>query len=225
MSKLRQIVASRLKESQNTAAILTTFNEVDMTNVMALRSEYKDQFLKKHDVKLGFMSFFVKAAIAALKEIPAVNAEIEGTDILYKNYYDIGVAVGSPQGLVVPVLRNSDKLSVAGVESGILDLALKARDGKLSVPDLTGATFTISNGGVYGSLMSTPIINPPQSGILGMHKIQERPMVVNGEIKIRPMMYLALSYDHRIIDGKEAVTFLVKIKELIEDPRRLLLDI
>jgi 2-oxoglutarate dehydrogenase E2 component (dihydrolipoamide succinyltransferase) len=171
------------------------------------------------------MSFFVKAAIAALKEIPAVNAEIEGTDILYKNYYDIGVAVGSPQGLVVPVLRNSDKLSVAGVESGILDLALKARDGKLSVPDLTGATFTISNGGVYGSLMSTPIINPPQSGILGMHKIQERPMVVNGEIKIRPMMYLALSYDHRIIDGKEAVTFLVKIKELIEDPRRLLLDI
>ena len=225
MSKLRQIVASRLKESQNTAAILTTFNEVDMTNVMALRSEYKDQFLKKHDVKLGFMSFFVKAAIAALKEIPAVNAEIEGTDILYKNYYDIGVAVGSPQGLVVPVLRNSDKLSVAGVESGILDLALKARDGKLSVPDLTGATFTISNGGVYGSLMSTPIINPPQSGILGMHKIQERPMVVNGEIKIRPMMYLALSYDHRIIDGKEAVTFLVKIKELIEDQRRLLLDI
>ena len=225
MSKLRQIVASRLKESQNTAAILTTFNEVDMTNVMALRSEYKDQFLKKHDVKLGFMSFFVKAAIAALKEIPAVNAEIEGTDILYKNYYDIGVAVGSPKGLVVPVLRNSDKLSVAGVESGILDLALKARDGKLSVPDLTGATFTISNGGVYGSLMSTPIINPPQSGILGMHKIQERPMVVNGEIKIRPMMYLALSYDHRIIDGKEAVTFLVKIKELIEDPRRLLLDI
>ena len=225
MSKLRQIVASRLKESQNTAAILTTFNEVDMTNVMALRSEYKDQFLKKHDVKLGFMSFFVKAAIAALKEIPAVNAEIEGTDILYKNYYDIGVAVGSPQGLVVPVLRNSDKLSVAGVESGILDLALKARDGKLSVPDLTGATFTISNGGVYGSLMSTPIINPTQSGILGMHKIQERPMVVNGEIKIRPMMYLALSYDHIIIDGKEAVTFLVKIKELIEDPRRLLLDI
>ncbi|MDB2550860.1 2-oxoglutarate dehydrogenase complex dihydrolipoyllysine-residue succinyltransferase [Rickettsiales bacterium] len=225
MSKLRQIVASRLKESQNTAAILTTFNEVDMTNVMALRNEYKDQFLKKHDVKLGFMSFFVKAAIAALKDIPAVNAEIDGTDIIYKNYYDIGVAVGSPQGLVVPVLRNADKLSISGTESGILDLALKARDGKLAVPDLTGATFTISNGGVYGSLMSTPIINPPQSGILGMHKIQERPMVVNGEIKIRPMMYLALSYDHRIIDGKEAVTFLVKIKELIEDPRRLLLDI
>lgn len=225
MSKLRQIVAARLKESQNTAAILTTFNEVDMTNVMALRNEYKDQFLKKHDVKLGFMSFFVKAAIAALKDIPAVNAEIEGTDIVYKNYYDIGVAVGSPQGLVVPVLRDADKLSISGTESGILDLALKARDGKLAVPDLTGATFTISNGGVYGSLMSTPIINPPQSGILGMHKIQERPMVVNGEIKVRPMMYLALSYDHRIIDGKEAVTFLVKIKELIEDPRRLLLDI
>jgi 2-oxoglutarate dehydrogenase E2 component (dihydrolipoamide succinyltransferase) len=225
MSKLRQIVAKRLKESQNTAAILTTFNEVDMSNVMALRNEYKDQFLKKHDVKLGFMSFFVKAAISALKDIPAVNAEIDGTDIIYKNYYDIGVAVGSPQGLVVPVLRKADKLSVAGVESGILDLALKARDGKLSISDLTGATFTISNGGVYGSLMSTPIINPPQSGILGMHKIQERPMVVNGEIKIRPMMYLALSYDHRIIDGKEAVTFLVKLKELIEDPRRLLLDI
>ena len=225
MSKLRQIVAKRLKESQNTAAILTTFNEVDMSNVMALRNEYKDQFLKKHDVKLGFMSFFVKAAISALKDIPAVNAEIDGTDIIYKNYYDIGVAVGSPQGLVVPVLRKADKLSVAGVESGILDLALKARDGELSISDLTGATFTISNGGVYGSLMSTPIINPPQSGILGMHKIQERPMVVNGEIKIRPMMYLALSYDHRIIDGKEAVTFLVKLKELIEDPRRLLLDI
>jgi 2-oxoglutarate dehydrogenase E2 component (dihydrolipoamide succinyltransferase) len=225
MSKLRQIVAKRLKESQNTAAILTTFNEVDMSNVMALRNEYKDKFLKKHDVKLGFMSFFVKAAISALKDIPAVNAEIDGTDIIYKNYYDIGVAVGSPQGLVVPVLRKADKLSVAGVESGILDLALKARDGELSISDLTGATFTISNGGVYGSLMSTPIINPPQSGILGMHKIQERPMVVNGEIKIRPMMYLALSYDHRIIDGKEAVTFLVKLKELIEDPRRLLLDI
>tara|TARA_Y100000389_G_scaffold32720_1_gene27839 strand:- start:28967 stop:30148 length:1182 start_codon:yes stop_codon:yes gene_type:complete len=225
MSKLRQIVAARLKESQNTAAILTTFNEVDMTNVMALRNEYKDQFLKKHDVKLGFMSLFVKAAIAALKNIPAVNAEIDGTDIIYKNYYDIGVAVGSPQGLVVPVLRDADKLSIAGTESGILDLALKARDGKLAVNDLTGATFTISNGGVYGSLMSTPIINPPQSGILGMHKIQERPMVLNGEIKVRPMMYLALSYDHRIIDGKEAVTFLVKIKELIEDPRRLLLDI
>ena len=225
MSKLRQKVAERLKESQNTAAILTTFNEVDMTNVMKLRSEYKDQFLKKHNIKLGFMSFFVKAAIAALKEIPAVNAEIDGTDIVYKNFYDIGIAVGSPQGLVVPVLRNADKLSLAGIEAEIVNLGTKARDGKLSIPDLTGATFTISNGGVYGSLMSTPIINPPQSGILGMHKIQERPMVVDGEIKICPMMYLALSYDHRIIDGKEAVTFLVRIKELLEDPRRLLLDL
>lgn len=225
MSKLRQKIAERLKESQNTAAILTTFNEVDMTNVMALRNEYKDIFEKKHGIKLGFMSFFVRAAIAALKEIPAVNAEIDGTDIIYKNFYDIGIAVGSPQGLVVPVLRNADQLSLAGIEGGIVALGTKARDGKLTVADLTGATFTISNGGVYGSLMSTPIINPPQSGILGMHKIQERPMVVNGEIKVRPMMYLALSYDHRIIDGKEAVTFLVRIKELLEDPRRLLLDL
>ncbi len=225
MSKLRQKVAQRLKESQNTAAILTTFNEVDMTNVMALRSEYKDQFLKKHEIKLGFMSFFVKAAINALKEIPAVNAEIQDNNIVYKNYYDIGIAVGSPQGLVVPVLRDADKLGLAGIEGGIVELGTKARDGKLSMADLTGATFTISNGGVYGSLMSTPIINPPQSGILGMHKIQERPMVVNGEIKVRPMMYLALSYDHRIIDGKEAVTFLVRLKELLEDPRRLLLDL
>ena len=225
MSKLRQKVAQRLKESQNTAAILTTFNEVDMTNVMALRSEYKDLFQKKHDTKLGFMSFFVRAAIAALKEIPAVNAEIQDNNIVYKNYYDIGIAVGSPQGLVVPVLREADKLNLAGIEGGIVELGTKARDGKLEMSDLTGATFTISNGGVYGSLMSTPIINPPQSGILGMHKIQERPMVVNGEIKIRPMMYLALSYDHRIIDGKEAVTFLVRIKELLEDPRRLLLDL
>ena len=225
MSKLRQKVAQRLKESQNTAAILTTFNEVDMTNVMALRSQYKDQFQKKHDIKLGFMSFFVKAAINALKEIPAVNAEIQDNNIVYKNYYDIGIAVGSPQGLVVPVLRGADRLSLSGIEGGIVELGTKARDGKLSMADLSGATFTISNGGVYGSLMSTPIINPPQSGILGMHKIQERPMVVNGEIKIRPMMYLALSYDHRIIDGKEAVTFLVRIKELLEDPRRLLLDL
>ncbi|MES2677692.1 MAG: 2-oxoglutarate dehydrogenase complex dihydrolipoyllysine-residue succinyltransferase [Pseudomonadota bacterium] len=225
MSKLRQKVAERLKESQNTAAILTTFNEVDMTNVMALRNEYKDAFEKKHGIKLGFMSFFVKATIAALKELPAVNAEIDGTDIIYKNFYDIGVAVGSPQGLVVPVLRNADHLSLAGIEGGITDLGKKARDGKLAIADLMGATFTISNGGVYGSLMSTPIINPPQSGILGMHKIQERPMVVAGEIKIRPMMYLALSYDHRIIDGKEAVTFLVRVKELLEDPRRLLLDL
>ncbi len=225
MSRLRQKVAERLKESQNTAAILTTFNEVDMSAVMALRSEYKDIFEKKHNSKLGFMSFFVKATVTALKEIPAVNAEIEGSDIIYKNFYDIGVAVGSPQGLVVPVLRNADKLNLAQIETNISELGKKARDGKLTIPDLTGATFTISNGGVYGSLMSTPIINPPQSGILGMHKIQERVMVINGEMKIRPMMYLALSYDHRIIDGKEAVTFLVRIKELIEDPRRLILDI
>lgn len=225
MSKLRQKIAERLKESQNTAAILTTFNEVDMTEVMALRTQYKDVFEKKHGAKLGFMSFFVKACVAALKEIPAVNAEIDGTDIIYKNFYDIGVAVGSPQGLVVPVLRDADHLNLAQIEKGIAELGVKARDGKLTLPDLAGATFTISNGGVYGSLMSTPIINPPQSGILGMHKIQERPMVVNGEIKIRPMMYLALSYDHRIIDGKEAVTFLVRIKELLEDPRRLVLDL
>jgi 2-oxoglutarate dehydrogenase E2 component (dihydrolipoamide succinyltransferase) len=225
MSKLRQTIANRLKESQNTAAILTTFNEVDMTEVMALRNQYKEIFEKKHGAKLGFMSFFVKACVTALKEIPAVNAEIDGTDIVYKNFYDIGVAVGSPQGLVVPVLRGADHLNLAQMEKGIAELGIKARDGKLTMPDLTGATFTISNGGVYGSLMSTPIINPPQSGILGMHKIQERPMVVNGEIKIRPMMYLALSYDHRIIDGKEAVTFLVRIKELLEDPRRLVLDI
>lgn len=225
MSKLRQMVAKRLKESQNTAAILTTFNEVDMTNIMALRSEYQDNFVKKHNIKLGFMSFFVRASIAALKELPAVNAEIQGDNIVYKNYYDIGVAVGSPQGLVVPVLRDADKMNLAQIEGGIAALGVKARDGKLAMADLVGATFTISNGGVYGSLMSTPIINPPQSGILGMHKIQERPMVVAGEIKIRPMMYLALSYDHRIIDGKEAVTFLVRVKELLEDPRRLLLDL
>lgn len=224
MSKLRQKIAERLKESQNTAAILTTFNEVDMTEVMALRAQYKDAFEKRHGAKLGFMSFFVKACVTALKELPAVNAEIDGTDIIYKNFYDIGVAVGSPQGLVVPVLREADRLNLAQIEKGIADLGVKARDGKLALPDLAGATFTISNGGVYGSLMSTPIINPPQSAILGMHKIQERPMVLNGEIKIRPMMYLALSYDHRIIDGKEAVTFLVRIKELLEDPRRLVLD-
>lgn len=225
MSRLRQRVAQRLKESQNTAAILTTFNEVDMTNVMAMRSEYKDIFEKKFGVKLGFMSFFVKACVTALQEIPAVNAEIDGDEIVYKNFYDIGVAVGSPQGLVVPVLRNAEKLNLAQVEKGIVELGVKARDGKLTIPDLTGATFTISNGGVYGSLMSTPIINPPQSGILGMHKIQERPMAINGEVKIRPMMYLALSYDHRIIDGKEAVTFLVRVKELLEDPRRLVLGL
>ena len=196
-----------------------------MGNIMALRTEYKDLFEKKHNAKLGFMSFFTRACIAALKEIPAVNAEIDGTDIIYKNFYDIGVAVGSPQGLVVPVLRNADKLNLAGIEKGIAELGAKARDGKLALPDLIGATLTISNGGVYGSLMSTPIINPPQSAILGMHKIQDRAMVINGEIKVRPMMYLALSYDHRIIDGKEAVTFLVRVKELLEDPRRLVLDL
>jgi 2-oxoglutarate dehydrogenase E2 component (dihydrolipoamide succinyltransferase) len=221
MSRLRLKIAERLKESQNTAAILTTFNEVDMSTIMALRNEYKDVFEKKHGVKLGFMSFFVRACVAALKEIPAVNAEIDGTDIIYKNFYDIGVAVGSPQGLIVPVLRDADKLGLAGIESGIGELGKKARDGKLTIPDLTGATFTISNGGVYGSLMSTPIINPPQSAILGMHKIQERPMVVSGKIEIRPMMYLALSYDHRVIDGKEAVTFLVRVKELLENPVKL----
>ena len=221
MSRLRLKIAERLKESQNTAAILTTFNEVDMTSIMALRNEYKDVFEKKHGVKLGFMSFFIRACVAALKEIPAVNSEIDGTDIIYKNFYDIGVAVGSPQGLIVPVLRDADKLGLAGIESGIGELGKKARDGKLTIPDLTGATFTISNGGVYGSLMSTPIINPPQSAILGMHKIQERPMVVSGKIEIRPMMYLALSYDHRVIDGKEAVTFLVRVKELLENPVKL----
>ena len=221
MSRLRLKIAERLKESQNTAAILTTFNEVDMSSIMALRNEYKDIFEKKHGVKLGFMSFFIRACVAALKEIPAVNAEIDGTDIIYKNFYDIGVAVGSPQGLIVPVLRDADKLGLAGIEAGIGELGKKARDGKLTIPDLTGATFTISNGGVYGSLMSTPIINPPQSAILGMHKIQERPMVVSGKIEIRPMMYLALSYDHRVIDGKEAVTFLVRVKELLENPVKL----
>lgn len=225
MTRLRKRIAERLKESQNVAAILTTFNEVDMTNILALRNQYKDVFEKKHGIKLGFMSFFVKAAINALKEIPSVNAEIDGDDIVYKNYYDIGVAVGTPQGLVVPIVRDADKLSFAGVEKNINELGARARDGKLTMEDMTGGTFTVSNGGVYGSLMSTPIINPPQSGILGMHKTQERPMVVNGKIEIRPMMYLALSYDHRIIDGKEAVTFLVRVKEAIEDPQRLLLDV
>lgn len=225
MTKLRQKIAQRLKDSQNTAAILTTFNEVDMTAVMDLRNQYKDDFFKKHDAKLGFMSFFTKAAIKALKEIPAVNAEIDGDDIVYKNHYDISIAVGTPQGLVVPVLRDADRLSFAGIEQEIVNLGKKARDGKLTMGDMTGGTFTISNGGVYGSLLSTPIINPPQTGILGLHKIQDRPMAINGEVKIRPMMYIALSYDHRIIDGGEAVTFLVKIKEAIEDPRRLLLDL
>lgn len=225
MTKLRQKIAQRLKDSQNTAASLTTFNEVDMTAVMKIRELYKDDFFKKHGVKLGFMSFFAKAAIAALKQIPAVNAEIQGDEVIYKNYYDISVAVGTPQGLVVPVVRDADRLSFAGVEAEIVNLGKKARDGKLTMQDMTGGTFTISNGGVYGSLMGTPIINPPQTGILGLHKIQDRPFVVNGEIKIRPMMYLALTYDHRLIDGGEAVTFLVKIKEAIEDPQRLLLDL
>lgn len=225
MTKLRQTIARRLKEAQANAAMLTTFNEVDMTNVMALRNQYKDAFEKKHGVKLGFMGFFVKAAVQALKEIPAVNAEIDGTDIVYKNYYHIGVAVGTDKGLVVPVVRDADELSIAGVEKKIGEFGRKARDGKLSIEEMQGGTFTISNGGVYGSLMSTPILNAPQSAILGMHKIQERPMVVNGKIEIRPMMYLAVSYDHRIIDGKEAVTFLVRIKEGLEDPARLVLDL
>ncbi len=225
MTRLRRTIANRLKEAQNTAAMLTTFNEVDMTAVMTLRDRLKEDFEKKHGARLGFMSFFVKACIAALKELPSVNAEIEGDDLVYKNYYDIGVAVGTPQGLVVPVLRDADMLSFAGVEKGIAELGHKARDGKLTIADLTGGTFTISNGGVYGSLMSTPILNPPQSAILGMHKIQQRPMAVGGEIKLRPMMYLAVSYDHRIIDGREAVLFLVRVKECIEDPERLLLGV
>jgi len=225
MTRLRKSIATKLKDAQNTAAMLTTYNEVDLTNLMALRAEYKDLFVKKHGVKLGFMSFFTKACIAALQELPAVNAEIEGDHIVYKNYYHMGVAVGTPNGLVVPVLRDADQMSFADVEKGIAELGKKARDGKLSMADMQGGTFTISNGGVYGSLMSSPILNAPQSGVLGMHKIQERPMVVDGEIKIRPMMYLALSYDHRIIDGKEAVTFLVRVKEALEDPQRLLLEV
>ena len=225
MSKLRQVIAKRLKDSQNTAAILTTFNEIDMSGILKLRNEYKDAFEKKHGVKLGFMGLFAKAAVHALKEIPAVNAEIKGDEVIYKNYYDIGIAVGTPQGLVVPVVRDADKKSIADIESDIGKLAEKAREGTLSMDEMTGGTFTISNGGVYGSLMSTPIINPPQSGILGMHKTEERAVVVKGEIVIRPMMYVALSYDHRIIDGRESVTFLVKVKEVLEDPRRLLLGL
>ncbi|WP_345934128.1 2-oxoglutarate dehydrogenase complex dihydrolipoyllysine-residue succinyltransferase [Tistrella bauzanensis] len=225
MTKLRRRIAERLKDAQNTAAILTTYNEVDMTQVMALRSRYKDGFEKKHGVKLGFMSFFVKASIAALKEYPAVNAQIDGDELVYKNHYDVGVAVGTEQGLVVPVVRDADQLSFAGVEATINALGVKARDGKLTMEDLTGGTFTISNGGVYGSLMSSPILNPPQSGILGMHKIQDRPMAEKGQVVIRPMMYLALSYDHRVIDGKEAVSFLVRVKECIENPERLLFDL
>jgi 2-oxoglutarate dehydrogenase E2 component (dihydrolipoamide succinyltransferase) len=225
MTRLRATIARRLKDAQNTAAMLTTYNEVDMSGIMSLRNEYKDIFEKKHGVKLGFMSFFVKACNHALKEIPEVNAEIDGQDVVYKNYVHMGVAVGTPNGLVVPVLRDADQMGFAAIEKKIAELGLRARDGKLSMAEMQGGSFTISNGGVYGSLMSSPILNPPQSGILGMHKIQDRPVVVNGQIVIRPMMYLALSYDHRIVDGKGAVTFLVRVKEALEDPRRLLMDL
>lgn len=225
MSRLRRVIAQRLKEAQNTAAMLSTFNEVDMTAVMELRSQYKESFEKNHEARLGFMGFFVKACIAGLREFPAVNAEINGNDIIYKDYYNIGVAVGTPQGLVVPVIKDAHDLSIAEIETSVAGYGLKARDGGLAPSDMSGGTFTISNGGVYGSLMSTPILNTPQSAILGMHKIQKRPIAVGDEIVIRPMMYLALSYDHRIIDGREAVSFLVRVKESIEDPRRLLLDI
>jgi 2-oxoglutarate dehydrogenase E2 component (dihydrolipoamide succinyltransferase) len=225
MTRLRATIARRLKEAQNTAAMLTTFNEVDMSAAMALRSEYRDAFEKRHGVKLGFMSFFVKACIAALKEFPAVNAEIDGDEIVYKNFVHMGIAVGGPSGLVVPVLRNADTLGFAEIEKRIGEFGKRARDGALKLDELAGGSFTITNGGIYGSLMSTPILNPPQSGILGMHKIQDRPMAVAGKIEIRPMMYIALSYDHRIVDGKEAVSFLVRVKESVEDPRRLMLDI
>ena len=225
MTKLRQTIARRLKEAQNTAAMLTTFNEVDMTEVMALRARYKDVFEKKHGAKLGFMGFFVKACTQALKELPAVNGEIDGTDLVYKNYYHIGIAVGTEKGLVVPVVREADTMGLAQIEKTIADFGKRARDGQLKIDEMQGGTFTITNGGIYGSLMSTPILNAPQSGILGMHKIQERPMVVGGKIEIRPMMYLALSYDHRIVDGKEAVTFLVRVKEALEDPARHVLGL
>jgi len=225
MSRLRQTIARRLKDAQNTAAMLTTYNEVDMTEIMEMRKKYKQVFIDKHGVKLGFMSFFIKACCTALKDVPTVNAEIDGTDILYKNYYDMSVAVGTDKGLVVPVLRDADQLSMAGIEKGLGALAKKARDGKLSMDEMSGGTFTLSNGGVYGSLMSSPILNPPQSGILGMHKIEKRAVVIEDEIVIRPMMYLALSYDHRIVDGKGAVTFLVRVKECLEDPERMLLDL
>ncbi|MEL7254022.1 MAG: 2-oxoglutarate dehydrogenase complex dihydrolipoyllysine-residue succinyltransferase [Pseudomonadota bacterium] len=225
MTRLRQTIARRLKDSQNTAAMLTTYNEVDMTEVMALRNAYKDEFQKKHGIKLGFMSFFTKACCHALKEVPEVNAEIDGTDIVYKNFVHMGIATGTPTGLVVPVIRDADAMSFAAIEAQIAEKGARARDGKLSMAEMQGGTFTISNGGVYGSLMSSPILNPPQSGILGMHKIQQRPMVINGEIVARPMMYLALSYDHRIVDGKGAVTFLVRVKDALEDPRRLLMDL
>ena len=225
MSRLRQRIAERLVEAQQTAAMLTTFNEVDMTGVMAMRRQYKDSFKEHHGIGLGFMSFFVKAAVEALKAYPAVNGYVEGQEIVFHDYCDIGVAVSTPKGLMVPVLRDCETLSFAGVEQAIMNYAVKARDGKISLDDLSGGTFTISNGGVFGSLMSTPILNPPQSAILGMHKIQERPMVIDGKIEARPMMYLALSYDHRIVDGKEAVSFLVKIKDMVEDPGRLLLGV
>jgi 2-oxoglutarate dehydrogenase E2 component (dihydrolipoamide succinyltransferase) len=225
MTKLRQTIARRLKDAQNTAAMLTTFNEVDMIEVMGLRARYKDAFEKKHGAKLGFMGFFVKACVQALKEIPAVNAEIDGADLVYKNYYHIGIAVGTDKGLIVPVVRDADKLSIAEIEKAIADLGKRARDGQLRLEELQGGTFTVTNGGIYGSLMSTPILNAPQSGILGMHKIQDRPVAVSGKVEIRPMMYLALSYDHRIVDGREAVTFLVRVKEALEDPARLVLDL
>ena len=225
MTKLRQTIARRLKDAQNTAAMLTTFNEVDMSEVMALRAHYKDAFEKKHAAKLGFMGFFVKACVQALKELPAVNAEIDGADLVYKNYYHIGIAVGTDKGLIVPVVRDADKLSIAEIEKAIARLGKRARDGQLTLDELQGGTFTITNGGIYGSLMSTPILNAPQSGILGMHKIQDRPIAVGGKVEIRPMMYLALSYDHRIVDGREAVTFLVRVKEALEDPARLVLDL
>jgi 2-oxoglutarate dehydrogenase E2 component (dihydrolipoamide succinyltransferase) len=225
MTRLRQTIARRLKDAQNTAAMLTTFNEVDMTHVMALRAQYRDLFEKKHGVKLGFMGFFVRACVQALKEIPAVNAEIDGTDIIYKNYYHIGIAVGTERGLVVPVVRDCDQKTLAEIEKAITDFGKRARDGTLKIDELQGGTFSITNGGIYGSLMSTPILNAPQSGILGMHKIQDRPVVVAGKIEIRPMMYLALSYDHRIVDGREAVTFLVRVKETLEEPARLVLDL
>ncbi len=225
MTKLRQTIARRLKDAQNTAAMLTTFNEVDMTAVMALRAKYKDLFEKKHGTKLGFMGLFVKACVGALKELPAVNAEIDGTDLVYKNYYHVGIAVGTEKGLVVPVVRDADQISLAEIEKTIAGYGKRARDGQLSMAEMQGGTFTITNGGIYGSLMSTPILNAPQSGILGMHKIQERPVAVAGKVEIRPMMYLALSYDHRIVDGREAVTFLVRVKEALEDPARLMLDV
>src|SRR3954463_8061329 len=225
MTKLRQTIARRLKDAQNTAAMLTTFNDVDMSAVMALRQQYKDVFEKKHGAKLGFMGFFTKAVIGALKDVPAVNAEIDGQDVVYKNYYHIGIAVGTDKGLVVPVVRDADDLSIAGIEKKIAGFGKKARDGKLSIDEMQGGTFTITNGGIYGSLMSTPILNAPQSGILGMHRIEDRPVVRGGAVVVRPMMYLALSYDHRIVDGKEAVTFLVRVKEALEDPTRLVLDL